>query len=238
MNDSDFETTLESLGLTSQEARLYRVLLEHGDLNGYEAAREAGISRSNAYHSLASLADKGFADAIEGESVRYAALSPEEAALLLRRRFEGSIVALRSSAPVRRRQQTPFLSIDGRGRVLERMKLLVDSAEDRVYLGCDVDDLEGIRDSLAGAAGRGIRVTILANRAWQLEGCVCLSRRKTRGQVRLIVDGRRVLTGELSASSGACVLSENAHLVALIKDSLSNEIELVRTRTEGREGAA
>lgn len=237
MSADIFESTLEGLGLTGQEARLYRILLEHGDLNGYEAARKAGISRSNAYHALASLADKGFADPIEGDSVRYAALAPEEAALLLRRRFEESMAAMLASAPTRRSEQAPFLSVGGRDKVLERMKLLIDAATDRVYIGCDVEDLEAIRGSLVSATARGIRVTILANRAWQLEGCVCLSRRKVRGQVRLIVDGRRVLTGELGVGNAACVLSENAHLVALIKDSLSNEIELVRMRTEGKDGS-
>lgn len=236
MDMARFESSLEQLGLTGQEARLYRALLEHGDLNGYEAARESGISRSNAYHALASLVDKGFADPIEGESVRYGAVSPEDVALLARRRVEDAIAAMLACAPSRRREQAPFLSVAGRDKVLERMSLLVDSARERVYLGCDTEDLEAIRGALAAAVARGIRVTVLANRAWALEGCVCLSRRKARGQVRLIVDGARVLTGELGAGSAACVLSENAHLVALIKDSLSNEIELVRVRTEGKDG--
>jgi hypothetical protein len=44
-----------------------------------------------------------------------------------------------------------------------------------------------------------------------------------------------VLTGELGPGSAACVLSENVHLVSLIKDSLTQEIELVRSRTSGKE---
>lgn len=237
MSCETFESSLERIGLTGQEALLYRVLLEHGELNGYEAAKEAGISRSNAYHALATLADKGFADRVDGESVRYAALAPDDAALLARRRSEDAIAAMLSSAPARRREQAPFVSIAGRDKVLERMGLLLDGAGDRAYLGCDVEDLEAIREPLAEAVARGVRITILANRAWSLEGCTCLSRRKARGQVRLIVDGRRVLTGELGAGGAACVQSENAHLVALIKDSLANEIELVRMRAEGKDGS-
>lgn len=236
MMASPFENTMGALGLTGQEALLYRVLLEQGDLNGYEAAKEAGISRSNAYHALATLVEKGFADRVDGESVRYAALSPSDAAVLLRRRFEDALAAMLAAAPSRRDAGAPFLSVSGRERVLDKMRLLVDAAGDRVYLACDVEDLEAIRGSLGAAVSRGIRVTILANRAWQLEGCICHARRKARGQVRLIVDGRRVLTGELGVGDAACVLSENAHLVALIKDSLSNEIELVRVRTEGKDG--
>ncbi len=235
MNTASFETALETLGFTGQEAALYRALLEHGDLNGYEAAKETGISRSNAYHALASLVDKGFADRVEGDSTRYAALPPEDLAALLRRRRETGIESMLRLAPARKTDSAPFLSVSGRDKVLEKMRLLLDSARDRAYLSCATDDLDEIRPSLEAALARGTRITILSNRAWTLEGAICLSRRKARGQIRLIADGKRVLTGELAANSGACVLSENIHLVSLIKDSLTHELELVRTRTSGKD---
>lgn len=229
-----FETTLETLGCTRQEASLYRALLEHGGLNGYEAAKATGISRSNAYHALASLVDKGFADRIEGESTRYAAVAPSDLSLLLRRRHEAALESLLKAAPAARQDGTPFLDVSGRDRVLEKMRLLVDAAEDRVYLSAPADDLDEIRPDLARAAGRGVRLTILTTRSWILERAVVLVRRSPRG-LRLIVDGRRVLTGELEATSAACVLSENAHLVSLVKDTLTHEIELARLREAGKE---
>lgn len=235
MSNSHFESTLATLGFTGQEAALYRALLEHGDLNGYEAAKETGISRSNAYHALASLVEKGFADRIEGDSLRYAALPVQDLSTLLRRRTESALDQLSRSAPSRKAQSAPFLSISGRDKVVEKMGLLVDTARDRVYLSAAAEDLDEIRPSLESAIERGIRITLLSNRSWRLEGGVCLSRRKARGQIRLIADGQRVLTGELSAVQAACVLSENVHLVALIKDSLTQEIELVRTRDTDKE---
>lgn len=235
MTSATFENTLASIGFTGQEAALYRALLEHGDLNGYEAAKETGISRSNAYHTLASLVDKGFADRVEGDSTRYAALPPNDLAALLRRRSETGIESMLRSAPARKTDSAPFLSVTGREKVLEKMRLLLDSSRDRAYLSCAVEDLEEIRPCLEAARDRGIRITILSNRSWSLEGAVCLSRRKARGQIRLIADGHRVLTGELAAVSGACVLSENIHLVALIKDSLTHELELVRSRTSAKD---
>lgn len=235
MITASFEATLETLGFTGQEAALYRALLEHGALNGYEAAKETGISRSNAYHALASLVDKGFADRVEGDSTRYAALAPEDLAVLLRRRSETGIGSMLALAPARKTDSAPFLSVSGRDKVLQKMRILIDSARDRAYLSCATDDLDEIRPSLEAALARGARITILSNRPWPLEGAVCLSRRKARGQVRLIADGARVLTGELAATTGACVLSENIHLVSLIKDSLTHEIELVRSRTPDKD---
>jgi sugar-specific transcriptional regulator TrmB len=234
MNATPFEDALESLGATRQEALLYRALLEHGGLNGYEAAKETGISRSNAYHALASLVDKGFADRIEGESTRYAAVAPTDLALLLRRRHEAALDALIRAAPAPRAATTPFLDVSGRDRVLEKVRLLLDSTEDRVYLSAPADDLDAIRPDLTRALERGVRLTILTTRTWTLERAVVLVRRSPRG-LRLIVDGRRVLTGELDATSAACVLSENAHLVSLIKDTLTHEIELARLREAGKD---
>jgi len=234
MSAPSFESALEALGCTRQEAVLYRSLLEHGGLNGYEAAKATGISRSNAYIALASLVDKGFADRIEGESTRYAAVAPADLALLLRRRHEDALEGLLRSAPPTRPAGTPFLDVSGRDRVLGKVRLLLDAAEDRVYLSASADDLDEIRHDLSRAASRGVRLTVLTTRAWHLERAVVLVRRSPRG-LRLIVDGRRVLTGELDATTAACVLSENAHLVSLIKDTLTHEIELARLREAGKD---
>lgn len=234
MSSPDFIDALQALGFTGQEAALYRALLEHGELSGYEAAKETGISRSNAYHALASLVDKGFASRVEGESTRYAALSLEDVGRLVRSRQEMSIKKALAAAPQVKQGGTPFLSVSGRAAVLERMRLLCQGADDRLYLALDATDLEEIREDLAESLARGIRLTVLCNRSWELDGAVVHVRRKARGPVRIIADGRRVLTGELDQARGECVFSENPHLVNLIKDSLTHEIQIVQARSLDR----
>jgi sugar-specific transcriptional regulator TrmB len=46
---------LAKTGLTGQEAALYLALCREGELTGYEGAKVAGVSRSNAYLALSSL---------------------------------------------------------------------------------------------------------------------------------------------------------------------------------------
>lgn len=234
MTSADFIDALQSLGFTGQEAALYRALLENGELSGYEAAKETGISRSNAYHALASLVEKGFASRVEGEATRYAAMPLEDVGRLVRSRQEMSIRKAVAAAPQIKQGGAPFLSVSGRGAVLERMRLLCQGAEDRLYLALDATDLEEIREDLARSTARGIRVTILCNRAWELDGATVHVRRKPRGPVRVIADGRKVLTGELDQARGECVFSENPHLVNLIKDSLTHEIQIVQARSAER----
>lgn len=62
---------LMEFGLTRHEASLYILLTLEGSLNGYEAAKQSGISRSNAYNALAGLVDKGAAYIQEEDTVRY-----------------------------------------------------------------------------------------------------------------------------------------------------------------------
>ena len=69
---------LTQFGLTRQEAAVYLGLLANGDMNGYEAAKRLGISRSNAYTALAGLVDKGAAWLIDGNVTRYTALPGAE----------------------------------------------------------------------------------------------------------------------------------------------------------------
>lgn len=204
-------------------------LLARGDMSGYEAARQVGISRSNAYHALASLADKGFVYRSEGEASTYSALAPEEIVAIARARLEATAAAFLATAPSRQAPPSPFLTVSGRDAIVERMVLMVDGACDRVYASMAREELEVVSAALVRAAGRGIKVVIIGPRGPEIPSVKHYVRRKERGRVRLIADGSVVLTGELSATGGCCVYSANAQLVALIKDSLTDEIELIKT---------
>ena len=61
----DLIESLTATGLTRQEAQLYLLLHTEGVMTGYEAAKQSGISRSNAYMSLAGLVAKGAARRID-----------------------------------------------------------------------------------------------------------------------------------------------------------------------------
>ena len=61
MEDHRASEYLMHFGLSRQEAIVYERLLSGGKQTGYEIARGTGISRSNAYTSLAALVEKGAA---------------------------------------------------------------------------------------------------------------------------------------------------------------------------------
>lgn len=69
---------LMKTGLTRHESELYITLCREGELTGYEAAKNTGIPRANAYQALSALADKGAAYIIDGTVPRYMAVPVEE----------------------------------------------------------------------------------------------------------------------------------------------------------------
>ena len=70
MENNVFTEHLTKFGLTRQEACIYECLLSEGKTTGYEVAKKIGISRSNAYASLASMTEKGAAYLVEEGSTR------------------------------------------------------------------------------------------------------------------------------------------------------------------------
>ena len=70
MEKVTFTERLMEFGLTRQEATIYQCLLGEGKMTGYEVAKQTGISRSNAYNSLASMTEKGAAYLVEEGNTR------------------------------------------------------------------------------------------------------------------------------------------------------------------------
>lgn len=219
---------LVKTGLTGQEAQLYLALCREGQMTGYEAAKVSGISRSNAYLALSGLVDKGGAWRVEGEPASYVSVPPAEYLANVRRAMEGVLALLEKGIPGPKEASAPFITIRGRDQVIHKMKNAIDETKLRVYLSMASPELELVRAELEAARARGIKTVIITDSGFDLEGAQVLRHEKKPGQIRLICDTERVLTGELSEADASCLFSRNAALIQLIKDSLVNEMELIR----------
>ena len=79
MEDKSYIERLMEFGLTRQEAGIYGCLISEGKTTGYEVAKQLGISRSNAYNSLASMTEKGAAYLVEeGTTKKYVSVPLDE----------------------------------------------------------------------------------------------------------------------------------------------------------------
>jgi HTH-type transcriptional regulator, sugar sensing transcriptional regulator len=226
---------LMEFGLTRQEATLYLCLLAEGDQNGYELAKKTGISRSNAYTGLAGLVEKGAAWTIEGETVRYRAVPGAEFTGNRLRRWTDRQKELLPLLPVPRQKAGSYVTVRGSAAILDRMRNLVSSARERLYLSLNHEWIENLMPELIALRERGCKLVVLSDFA----GCK-LVREKCRGailrrsdpgpgQIRLIVDSQHVLTGEIRKSGeSSCLYSDHQNLIELFKSSMKNEIRLAR----------
>ncbi len=79
MAGETFVERLMEFDLTRQEAGIYECILREGKITGYEVAKQLGISRSNAYNSLASMTEKGASYLVEeGTTRKYAPVPLDE----------------------------------------------------------------------------------------------------------------------------------------------------------------
>lgn len=82
-------STLQTLGLTEDEARAYLALLKFGGANAIALAKEVGLKRTTIYPILKSLHEKGFASTYFHKSKRlYRAEKPDKVARQFEKRLE------------------------------------------------------------------------------------------------------------------------------------------------------
>ena len=221
---------LTNFNLTKQEATLYVLLLKAGQLTGYEAAKQTGISRSNTYTALAGLVEKGAAYVLEeGKVTRYTPVAPEEFCSNKISRLEEIKQDILQQLPVLASDAEGYITIKGEQEIINKLRNTVRQAKERIYVSGNLRLLELLRQELEDALARGLKVVIIGDKAYQLAGAICYGTTKKSEQIRLIADSRTVLTSDLEdAEDSSCLYSCKRNLVDLFKEALKNEIALIK----------
>ena len=124
----DKSTVIEKLmlfGLSRQEATIYLCLLENGDLTGYEVAKLTGISRSNVYNGLASLAENGAAYVAEGTPTKYVAVDLDEFCDNFIRYLQGVHIYLNMNKPKKVESVDGYITIEGARHVCDKIHHMI-----------------------------------------------------------------------------------------------------------------
>ncbi|NJD04073.1 MAG: TrmB family transcriptional regulator [Ruminiclostridium sp.] len=222
-------------GLTRHESELYIALCREGELTGYEAAKITGVPRANAYQALSGLVDKGGAYAVEGSVQHYTAVPVDEYCENVFFHMKEVTENIKHECPQSRRPSEPYITITGFRHIVDKIRNIISSAKERVYVSMTEKELPFLKEELERAAGRGLKVVAIVSGDFGLEGVVVHRITKQSGQIRLIADSSHVLTGNISGNDDdTCLFSKNKPLVELIKDSLKNEIRLAEL--EGGKG--
>ncbi|MCB6200285.1 TrmB family transcriptional regulator [Extibacter muris] len=237
MESTTFVERLLEFGLTRQEAAIYQCLLGEGKTTGYEVAKLIGISRSNAYNSLASLTEKGGAYLVEeGTTRKYVPVPLREFCKNHIRMLEESRNWLISHLPNEKSSAEGYITIEGARHILDKMKNLLGQAENRVYISCTRNYLLLFVRELEDLVSARKKVVIITDRPVHLANVKVYMGEDRGMQIGLITDSKYVLTGEYGEGSlNTCLYSGQKNFVELYKRALGNEIKLLALREENKE---
>lgn len=230
MNNSSFIENLLSFNLTRQEAIIYEALLQHGQMTGYEVAKQTGISRSNAYASLNALLEKGCAYLIEGEAATYTPVAVNQFVnnALSNLAEKGEYII--QNAPKKIEQSTGYLTIVGAQNIKNKITEMLNQTQLRLYIMAPAEILRPYANQLKELVANGKKVVILSNE-FELDGAKVYEATPEPGQLRFITDSSYVLTGELTGSAqDTCLYSGQKNLVSVMKEALKNKIILLENK--------
>lgn len=229
---------LTNFNLTKQEATLYVLLLKAGSLTGYEAAKQTGISRSNTYTALAGLVDKGAAYILEeGKVTRYTPVAAEEFCQNKLERLQKIKQDILQQLPQLKNDAEGYITIKGEREIINKLKNTVRQAQARIYVSANARVMELLQQELQEAIDRKLKVVIISDNDFTMQGAICYSASKQHEQIRLIADSHTVLTGDLAdEENSTCLYSCKRNLVDLFKDALKNEIKLIELQKGDNRG--
>lgn len=226
---------LINFGLTRQEASIYLLLFSEGELNGYEVSKLTGISRSNAYNSLASLVEKGAAYAIEENTKKYIPVDIEEFCNNKLRFLNSKKKLLIDNIPKRNEEVSGYITIKGEDHIIDKFKNMILEAKERLYLSVSRDRMKDVYEELVIARDKKIKIVIITEEHFCFPGAKIYYKEKKSEDIRLIVDSTHVLTGKITDKhNSTCLYSSNSNLVDIFKEALTNEIKLIQLKEKER----
>ncbi len=221
---------LTAFNLTRQEALIYIEFLSHGEMSGYEVAKETGISRSNVYSALQSLAEKGALYLIEGESTKYTPVPVKNFLKNTISELQKKAKLIEKEAPKQRENKEGYITILGAKNIENKIRQMLENAKERIYFMADKEVLSCFQKEIENLLLSEKKVVILSDfdDFSMLKGIIFHKTQTEENQIRLIVDSSFVLTGTISGSEhDTCLYSGQQNLVNLMKEALKNKIELL-----------
>lgn len=219
---------LKNLNFTKQEAQIFVALSKEGSLTGYEAAKVSGISRSNAYATLQSLVDKGYAYAIEGNPVKYSAISKDDLINNSKREFERNMAIIENELATEKNAENPFITIEKEINILNKIENLISLTQHRLYFSANSHIILHFAPILSQLAKDGIKVVILSEKQ-VLNGQTIYYQSNTKDTLKIIIDTKEILVGTLFQALN----TQNETLVKIIREAMINEIELIKQASKG-----
>jgi len=157
--------TLETIGLSTYEAKGYIALVAHGFGSAETIAETAGIPRTSAYKVLQGLCSKGFAVSTRGRPMIFKPEPPAKIKDRVLKHLSDTFDKLETVHEVLRDKGEPQLvyTITEKSRVLNKIGELMDSATRSFIVSTPTffEIRERLLRNIENAVKRGIRFTVI-----------------------------------------------------------------------------
>jgi len=214
--------TLESIGLSTYEARGYIALVAHGFGSAETVAETAGIPRTSAYKVLQSLCSKGFAFAAQGRPMIFRPEVPANIKERVMKQLSDTFDKLDAVHEVLRDKGDPQLvyTITEKERVLKKIGELMDSATESFMVSTPTfsEIREELRKNIENAVKRGIKFTVITAPMQKVLDGIDIHRKKNLIATDVIADGQTALIA--SPDLSACGFTDNAYLAKHLENFL------------------
>lgn len=237
MEQLSFVERLMEFGLTRQEANIYQCMLTEGKVTGYEVAKQTGISRSNAYNSLANMTEKGAAYLVEeGHTRKYVPVPLDEFCRNRIRKLQETRNWLNAHIPSEKTYVEGYITIEGAGHILDKVRNILMKVEERVYISLTRNYLLLFVGELQTLIAAKKKVVIITDQPTAFSRAKVYIGEDRGMRIGVIADSRYVLTGEYGEGSmNTCLYSGQKNFVELYRSALSNEIKLLSMREENQQ---
>ncbi|SFI41442.1 Sugar-specific transcriptional regulator TrmB [Treponema bryantii] len=218
---------LTEFSLTRQEASIYAALLNHGDMTGYEVAKDTGFSRSNVYAALNALVEKGAAYLVQGESTKYRPVEIKNFTSNKIAELKKSAEYLEKHGPQKVIESEGYITIVGAKNIRNKMREMLSKTELRLYLMAPAQIVKDFEEDLKRLVSEGKKIVLLTQ-DYSIKGAKVYNTKVDEGQIRFITDSAYVLTGELTDDEhNTCLYSGQKNLVEVMKEALKDKITLL-----------
>lgn len=166
MDSETLADTLEEAGLSPYQAAAYVTVLELGTASATDVADASEVPGPRIYDVLAALADRGYVETYEQDTLRVRAHSPAEVLSDLRERSDRFADA---AAEIEERWEQPELESNRASivkrfeTVIDRARLFIEDAENQIHVSASPEDLAKLHDPLSEAYARGVAIDLIVH---------------------------------------------------------------------------
>jgi sugar-specific transcriptional regulator TrmB len=236
--------SLQQLGLSLYEARLYLGLLTGGPQNGNELSRTSGVPSSKVYALVERLAAEGIATRKpRGNNVEYVCVPPRDLLHKLRERFSKPLDYLDEVLPTIEREgpEPQTLQIEGLNAIVDHVRTIIRASKQELVLSIWEENIAPLHHDLEDADSRGVRIAGMLYGAddppefgwWQRHSYRETVASRIRGRMlTAVADGSEALIAHIPERGEAtAVRTTNPVLTLVAEEYLIHDLTLQKAKT-------